>query len=390
MLVRNGYTHDTRVEREAATLHGAGYDVTVVAEARDGQPERETRAGVTVIRVRRHGSNLPGIRFLAHQRRVAAAVLATRPGILHAHDTDGLQVIGPVAARIGVPFVYDAHELWLGLGRRGRPAWYAALSRFYYWMVERRYIPRAAAVVVANPPVASELERRYGIRGVIRVPNFPADAVDDREPVRADIRALPGGERIPQAPFVIYVGGMAPERGIEQLIEAMALLPQRHLVFLGAGGAYEPVVRSLADRLGLTERVHYLAAVPSELVVPYAANAAVGVAANQPTSLNNRLALPNKVFQYMAAAVPVVASDYPQIREIILAAGCGTVVDAREPAAIAAGLATYLDDPARARREGLSGRNAVRERYHWRVAADELLAAYRFMDVPAAGLPIES
>lgn len=373
MLVRNPFTHDTRVEREVRTLSEAGYRVTVVAEDGPGLPARDERAGARVVRVRRVGPPVPGLRFFAHAWRLARAVRRTRPDLLHAHDADALQVVGPIGRRRGIPVIYDSHELWLGRSARGRSPLYHRLARAYYGWVERRYVPAAAAILVANPPVAVELERRYGVSEVIAVPNYPseADAVVPR-----DLRDLPGGAGIPPgAPIVLYVGAMTPERGIEELVDAMVGVPDGHLVLLGGGGL-EPVIRARVAERGIGARSHFLGMVASDEVVPFAASARVGILSTMPTNLNNRLALPNKLFQYMAAGIPVVASDYPQIRDVVEGSACGLLVDPTDSAALAAAIRVYAADGDRAARDGASGRRAVTERYHWGLAARALLDAY--------------
>lgn len=374
MLVRNAFTNDTRVEREAATLLDAGFTVTIVADAAPGAPVRELRDGAIVIRVPRRGPPVPGLRFIAHQWRLQRVLAQTRPDILHAHDTDALQTVGPVARRLGIPFVFDSHELWLGRSARGHGSFYHRLAQAHYGWIERRYVTAAAAVLVANPPVAPILQRRYGLARVDSVPNYPAE----RGPVeRRELRSLPGGAAIPpEAPVVLYVGGITMERGIEQLVDAMVDVTGAHLVFLGGGGL-ETEIRRRVDERGIAGRTHFLGMVPSAEVVPFAASATVGILSTVPTNLNNELALPNKIFQYMAASVPVVASDFPQIREVIESSAGGVVYDPTDVSALAAAIRTYTGDPARAERDGASGRRAISERYRWDTSAELLIEAYR-------------
>ncbi|HEU4864490.1 MAG TPA: glycosyltransferase, partial [Candidatus Limnocylindria bacterium] len=85
----------------------------------------------------------------------------------------------------------------------------------------------------------------------------------------------------------------------------------------------------------------------------------------------------NKLFQYMAAGLPVVASDFPQVREVVVGAGCGVVVDTRRPAEIARGINALLADPESARAMGERGRRAVEERFNWATSARALLDVYR-------------
>ena len=379
MLVRNPFTNDTRVEREARTLTEAGYRVTVVADAAPGLPAAEERDGLTVRRVPRGGPAIPGLRFVAHVWRLRRAVERTKPDVVHAHDADALQSAGPAAARLGVPLVYDSHELWLGRTARGRSRVYDLLNRAWYGLVERRYARRAALVLVANPGVAPELERRYGIRGVRHVANYPVEA----EPVTArDLRSLAGAASVPEeAPIVLYLGAVMAHRGVEEVVRALADVAGAHLVCLGAAGSHLDVVRAEVARLGLGERVHLVPPVPSAEVVPYAGSASVGVSLVQPASLSYRLALPNKLFQYMAAGLPVLASDFPDVRAVVESSGAGIVVDPTDVAAVARALRELLADPARARAMGDAGRHAVRERFNWAEAAAELLRGYR-------GLPV--
>jgi glycosyltransferase involved in cell wall biosynthesis len=123
-------------------------------------------------------------------------------------------------------------------------------------------------------------------------------------------------------------------------------------------------------------RVHVVPPVPPGDLVDVAASAHVGVSPIVPSCLNYRYSLPNKLFQYMAAGVPVVASDFPQVREIVEGAGCGLVVDTRHPAEIAGAIDRILADPEAARAMGERGRRAVEERFNWSTAARALIDVY--------------
>lgn len=374
MLVRNAYTHDTRVEKEARTLVGAGERVTVVADAAPGLPLRETRpGGEFVVRVARRGLRLPGLRFVLHELELFRRLLALRPDVLHAHDSNALVPVALAAWRREIPFVYDAHDLWLARPRRERGRVSFALHQAWYALVERLLVPRAAATITVSPPIAAHLRARYGLSAVDLVPNYP-----ELEPksVAKDVRALPGGDRIaPDRPVVLYLGGLMGGRGLEGLIEAMALTSRPQLVILG-DGPLAAFLRAHADRLGIGDRVVMLAPVPPSEVVAHAASADVGISPYLPLGLNNRSSLPNKLFQYMAAGLPVVASDFPQIREVVEGSRCGRVVDMTDPPAIAGAIESVLADPEAARQMGERGRRAVAERYHWGTSAERLLEVY--------------
>jgi glycosyltransferase involved in cell wall biosynthesis len=373
MLVRNAYTHDTRVEKEARTLTGAGYRVTIVADAGDRLPDRETRPEADVIRVARGGPRVPGVRFVVHQASLARVLRDLRPDILHAHDSNALVPVALAARALRVPYVYDAHDLWLGRPRRERSRVYFALNQLYYTLVERLLVPRAAATLTVSPPVAQHLARRYGLPDVALVPNYPEPPATIG--VR-DIRALPGAEGLDAStPVVLYVGGLMGGRGLEQLVDAMAHVERADLVLLGDGVLADPL-QQRAARTGVAGRVHVVPPVPPGDLVDVAASAHVGVSPIVPSCLNYRYSLPNKLFQYMAAGVPVVASDFPQVREIVEGAGCGLVVDTRHPAEIGGAIDRILADSEAARAMGERGRRAVEERFNWSTAARALIDVY--------------
>ena len=374
MLVRNPYTHDSRVEKEARTLLEAGHRVTVLADCATGMPERERRpTGEAVMRLARRGPPLPGVRFVIHELRLAATLVRLRPDLLHAHDSNALLPVALAARRLRIPFVYDAHDLWLGRPRRDRGPVAFALNQAWYTVVERLLIPRAAATLTVSPPIARRLQRRYGLRTVALVPNYPERRT---APTQRDLRGLAGGDRLAQdRPIVLYLGGLMGGRGLEQLVDAMAVVDGPQLVLLGDGQLAEPL-RARAMALGIGDRVHLLPPVPPDEVVAHAASADVGVSPIVPSCLNYRYSLPNKLFQYMAAGIPVVASDFPQVRDVVESSGAGIVADTTRPAAIAAAIERVLSDPENARRMGERGRSAVSERYHWGASAQRLLEVY--------------
>jgi glycosyltransferase involved in cell wall biosynthesis len=379
MLLLNPFTHDSRVEKEAATLRDAGYAVTVLALASEGLPMREVRAGVNVIRIQRP-SWPPIVRFFLIRRRMAAILRRQQPSVIHAHDTETVEMAAGVAQELRVPFVVDAHELWLERVRRDRSPLYARLARRYFARVERRLLPRAAATITVSDPIAEHLRRRYDLASVLVLPNYPLPAEPPSPPLQ--LRDLPGAGGVPaDAPIVLFIGNATEGRGVDSLVEAMKQVPEAHLVLLGAGDQ-EPSVRALARRHHVSRRVHVTPRVPTEQVVAYAASATVGVATIPPASLSYRYSLPNKLFQSMQAGLPVVASNFPQVRRVVEESRAGTTVDPEDADAIAAAIRGYLDDPDRAAAEGARGMAAVRDRFNWRSVAPALVDLYRSLDPP--------
>jgi glycosyltransferase involved in cell wall biosynthesis len=363
VLVRNDVLHDARVLRAARVLADSGWDPliagVVTERTRDVQ---ELVAGVPVVRltpgVRRGGPEAPPravgktapriptppparrsatARFkrllvtLDYYRRGIALVRTERPRLVHANDYNTMWIA--VAAKIlcGSTVVYDTHELWAD--RNGRPEWRP-------WLVacEALFVRVADAVITTSPGYADELSRRYRIATPKLVRNIPEQVA---------MAQAPGREERPP-PVAAYVGGLLRGRGLEQAIDALAELPELRLRLIGPGAlGYVEELRRRATSAGVVERVGFEGAAPPEGVVDALSGARVGLMLIQPVCLSYELTLPNKLFEYAAAGVPILSSDLPVMAETVRGGDLGEVVPPSDPAAIAAGIGRLLD-PERA------------------------------------------
>jgi len=420
MFVRNDCTNDTRVLREAATLTAAGYAVTVMATTRPGAPsavEQVERDGFTIIRVpvpmgwrpawRRFRSPWRAWRALRRggetttrtgqgdvfdwlaawhfatvgwARQAAAAAPAAR--IHHGHDLTGLPAALASSSRHGGLIVYDSHELFLESGSNARrPRW----ARRLMGRIERRWATRAAALITVNATLDAELGRRLGIPRRVVVHNCPPRwTPPDPQPdhLRHAV-GLPAG-----TPLLLYHGGFAPDRGLIQLADAMLEpgLEDAHLVLLGFG-AMEGELRALASEPRRGGRVHIVPGVPPEDLAEWVASADVGVMPNQPATANERLSTPNKLFESLAAGLPVVTSDFPERHRIILddpLGPLGAVCDPTQPAAIARAIRSILDLPdVELRLLRARCLRAAHERWNWETESARLVTLYSELEPPA-------
>jgi glycosyltransferase involved in cell wall biosynthesis len=231
-----------------------------------------------------------------------------------AHSWTVLPMTVKIAAANGCPWIYEPHELETdtsGLGWRGR-----VRAR----KTESRYIRAAAAVVVVSDGIADWYKQRYQIPRPTVVRNIPRLAL--RQPVQG--LCLRQILKIPDDDLVfLYQGLLTRNRGLERLLEIFkSAETSRHLVFLGNGPLSQIVEAASRER----PNIHRLPAVPIEELLGYTSSADIGIVSGQSSCLSHYYSLPNKFFEYIQAGIPVLASDFPEMRAVIEKIGCGWVV----------------------------------------------------------------
>lgn len=386
---------DSRVQREALSLADAGHRVRVYCLDAD---ERIPEAFRQRVDVRPHGRPAARrsepvrgrapirqlrrfLRLVGWMRRYRSGVAAwgrwvaadgADTDVWHLHDFPALSAIAPRLAS-SVPYVYDSHEIYFAAGTAAR---LPAAVRGWLARTERRLARRSAGLVTVNDACAAELSR-LGAPYTIVVHNCPplVEVVPAGDPLRAACGISP------DVPVILYHGLLARDRGLEQLVEAMddPRLAGAHLALLGYGESREALRLLAAARPG-PARIHVLDAVPIDALPAWVAPADVEALPIQPTTLNHRLSTPNKLFEAIAAGVPVVASDFPAMRAIVIGGPGGTLgelCDPTDPRSIASAIATILSlDPAA--RGALAGRcrEAARSEWNWARQAAPLVDLY--------------
>lgn len=424
MFVFNPCTRDPRVDREAWILARAGHQVRVHAFLEPGLPVFEARNGYEVVRTDQRpawrrflddrllaplkkrprcptseeappprsaetlpdppdrdpsvgGCPPPPLRrlpqkaspevlrhqaYIARINRIWAGMAASwRPQVCHAHDLDTLQAAAEAAERSGARLVYDAHELW------SEQHYFASQEEVEAWeALEARLAPQADRVLTVNESIAGELERRYGLSGVLPLLNCPR-LVTPEEARRGRLRQLSGGR-----PVALFQGGYMADRGLEELVVA-ASLQDRVAVALRGYGEREADLRELATRHG--DRVLFLPPVPASEMVEGSAEADIGLIPYLPTCLNNYLCTPNKLFEYMMAGVAVAGADVPELRRFIAGEDLGSLFDPRSPRDLARAL-EELAEPERLAGCAARARRAAEDRFNWEREGEKLVALY--------------
>ena len=296
--------------------------------------------------------------------RVFRCALSTNASVFHFHDPE-LIPVGMLLKLLGKRVVYDVHEdvpadildkSWIAPSLR----W--PIARAAAW-TETLAACRFDAIVAATPRIADSFPNIK----TLTVQNFP------QVNVQVDAETTPYGDR---EPLISYVGGISELRGAWEMIEAMGLLSESVPARLQLAGCFDPPEsqQKLASKPGW-ERVDFLGWLSPAEVRELLGRSCLGVVVFHPIE-NHVMSQPNKLFEYMSAGLPVVASDFPLWRSIIQEARCGILVHPIKPTAIAEAIRWLLERPTEAEAMGHRGREAVRRIYNWENEEQKLVELY--------------
>lgn len=344
------------VRKEARAAREAGHEVSVVIR---GEMPADC-AAVHHVPLRPPPGGRLG-RFALLGWRAYRAALRERADIYQFHDPDLLPYALLLRAA-GRRVIYDAHEdvprdilskEWIPASLRRPVA--AVFERFEDFAARRM-----SAVVTATPFIGERFRRLN-----------PATTTVNNYPFLGEL-APPADHVAGERSGFCYVGGISGIRSASEMVDACALAGQR----LAMAGPMETAAlqRSLESRPGW-RHVDYLGVLGRSEVAALLARSIAGLVLFYPEP-NHVNAQPNKLFEYMSAGLPVIASDFPMWRAIVQEHDCGLCVDPLDPAAIAEAMRTLAADPERARRMGMNGRQAVLSRFNWEQEQRILLDLY--------------
>jgi glycosyltransferase involved in cell wall biosynthesis len=351
---------DVRVfHKEAKTLVAAGYEVTLIA------PHPET---VCVSGVQIRGISPPANRWermVVLPGRIWQAAMAEKAGVYHLQDPD-LVPLGFLLKMLGKTVIYDVHEdlkedimtkEYIPKAIRYPLAWLSDA-------VEKLFSRRFDAILTATVEIARKFDR---CKKVIAIKNYPR-----RAEFEFDSRSFQE-----HAEFrCVYIGGLTEVRGISQLVQAMSALGDLEHAKLTLCGKFdsEQYEQELRREDGF-QRTEFLGWIDYSQVPNLLATMNVGLVCLLPVP-QFVVSLPIKLFEYMAAGLPVIASNFSLWREIIESAGCGICVDPQNPLEIAAAIRYLYQRPQERRAMGERSRHAVLERFNWEEEGKKLVSVY--------------
>lgn len=351
---------DTRIfHKQAKTLARAGHDVTLIAR----HPRSETIDGIRIVALpapRNRVSRMFGLAWKAFR-----LALRERADVYHFHDPELLPVGMLLKLLTPAKIIYDVHE---DVPRQIlSKTWLPRLVRRPVSLAFRLLETAAAHGCHAVVPATEGVAEHFHHRELVVVHNYPV--------VRLIDRAAPA-ERSDEKTSLVYIGGITRLRGAMEMLDAVGVVAQHHPIRLDLIGGFHPAnLEAEARRHPGWEHVSYFGWRPAPEVYGILRAADAGLACLHPIP-RHRVALSVKLFEYMAAGIPVIASDFPLWREIVEGNECGLTVDPLDPQAIADAILYLIEHPDEARKMGRRGRQAVEANYNWEREAKKLTDLY--------------
>lgn len=353
---------DTRIlYKECAGLLDAGHEVHLVAP----HDRDETVRGIVIHAVPIRRSKLT--RGILTTRGVYRKALALDADIYHFHDPE-LIPYGLLLKLRGKRVICDVHEDYPDYVRHKqvipsllrKPV--AAATGVVEWFSCRFF----DAVVTVTPKIQKRFERINP--RTVEIRNFPLleELGTSNTPIPMSVRD----------DAVFYVGGLTRDRGVREMVEAIGLANRERPVILHMGGRFPDEVfeREVRESPGF-EHVRIHGFMSREVIATVMARVKAGIVYTHPRS-HHQFAYMTKLFEYMAAGIPVIAADYPLWREIVEGAGSGILVPPMDTEALARAILHVLAHPAEAEEMGKRGRKAVEEEYNWECEETKLLDLY--------------
>jgi len=326
----NDISTDQRVMKQAAVLRSLGCSVTVVCrrKADFNFASDDFRA----YRFRFYINRGPLFYFIFNIR-LLIFLLFKRYDIYVANDLDTLLPNYIVSRLRRKPLVYDSHEYFTGqYGLQER--------RFSYntWKkIERCIVPRLRYMITVSDSIAELYNAEYGVSPeVIRNAAYSSSGI---VPARLEEIGIKNND----FRLIIQGAGLNPGRGVPELLDAMKLVSGVHLIIIGSGDALSTIKMKISS-LGLNERVTLISQLPWREMMRYTIACDAGISLDKDTCINQKLSLPNKLFDYLSAGIPVIASPLPEVSKIIHEFNCGVVAEAVTPECISKAIIKLRDN----------------------------------------------
>jgi glycosyltransferase involved in cell wall biosynthesis len=380
MIVQNDFVNDSRIIKEANALGQNGFEVNVLALHNDGLKEVEEFEFFLVKRIKLATRSKLGknkfsqvFKFWEFKQKCLKEALKFNPDFVHCHDVYTLPIGEKIIAKLGqekIKLIYDSHELWSQASNNltmPKPLLYVQNS------IEKKIIKKCDSIITVSPSIVKYLKKVYNLcESPILIRNIPFLYKNvEKEKLFHKQFKLDDTKRI-----LIYQGVISKGRGIEKLIEAMKFVDEKIVFVVLGNGSMVENYKNLVKELNLQNRVYFHPAVSPDVLVKYTASADLGVSLIKNICLSYYYSLPNKMFEYIQAEIPVLCSNYPDMEEIVTEYRVGEVTNPDDSNNIADAINKILSDNKMYKEYADSCISAKKE-LNWQCESKKLIKLYQ-------------
>ncbi|RBO85737.1 glycosyltransferase family 4 protein [Marinomonas aquiplantarum] len=307
-ILMTDYRIDSRVRNETYSLSNSGFDVTVLCMNGRDLPKSEIREGV---KIKRFGiSSIKIIQFISSYIGMFFYSLREKNSVVHAHDLTSLPIAFFISLFTMSKLVYDSHELWSESHHKKHPRVLIYLMEVF----ERCFGGRCDAVISVSDGISEYLQSYLKVPDVVTIRNIPSYTQRGNYDLFRSLLPISDDRKV-----FLYQGLISETRGVNVLFDAALKLSERNdvaFIFMGDG----PFVSKMQDRLKEIKNkqsIFYLPPVSQDELLKYTISADVGIHAIRNTCKNHDLCLPNKIFEYISASLPVIVADLEEMSKLV-------------------------------------------------------------------------
>jgi glycosyltransferase involved in cell wall biosynthesis len=368
-----------RAVKEIEVLRECGYEISVVSWIKGKYPlsETEKKHGINLYRIDLKPPETSFFKRLLTYLKISKAVrkklIELKPDIIISHDLEMLYASVKAKKALDVPLFYDAHENW--------PEMVAQNSKFesrVFGIMEKRLLRH----VTHSYTYGDDLKEKFNQLG------FPATTLFNSKSLSAtpqinehEKEKMKEHLGFKKDDFILgFAGASSLENGLKQTLDSLKKLPDNIKFFIVGGSGRAGLLEKAQDyakEIRVWDRVKFTGRVPSDTLLRNTAVFDVGTALFQPLSANEIARIPNKIFDYMALSIPMIVSDFPNMRKIVCEeSDCGLAVNPMDIKGIAKAVLFFYENPENIREKGENGRRMFEGTFCWDMQKKKLIDSH--------------